>query len=245
MSMHFSVCPPFLILGHNGSGKSSTINCLSGVTVCTYGEAFLFGFNCKTEINSIRERMGVCSQFDFLYPSLTGAQHILLYATFRCVTPKQGLKAYVDEKLDLVDLGAAANLISSSYSGGMKRRLSVALATVGNKLDILFLDEPTTGLDPMSKRKVWDVIESYKKDRIVVLTSHSMEEVCCSLLFFRRIICLIRLVFCMGVKSRLKARLYSSRTAMETGIKFPFSTSLLLHLTLLWRNGSTRYSFEF
>jgi ABC-type Na+ transport system ATPase subunit NatA len=126
--------------GHNGSGKSSTINCFSGVTVPTYGDAFLFGFNCRTEINSIRERMGVCSQFDFLYPSLSGAQHILLLATFRSVTPKQGLKAYIAEKLDLVGLKADGDKAAGSYSGGMKRRLSVASATVGNKLDIIFLD---------------------------------------------------------------------------------------------------------
>jgi ABC-type multidrug transport system ATPase subunit len=130
--------------------------------------------------------MGVCAQFDFLYPSLSDAQHVLLYATFRGVAPKQGLKAYIAEKLDMVELGAAADQAAGSYSGGMKRRLSVALATVGNQLDIIFLDEPTTyvsnpltqnrGLDPLSKRKVWDVIESFKRDRIVVLTSHSMEE---------------------------------------------------------------------
>jgi ABC-type multidrug transport system ATPase subunit len=84
--------------------------------------------------------MGVCSQFDFLYPELSGAQHVLLYTTFRGVTPKEGIKAFIAEKLQMVDLKGAADQATVGYSGGMKRRLSLALATIGNQLDVLFLD---------------------------------------------------------------------------------------------------------
>lgn len=168
----------YSLLGQNGCGKTSTINCLTGVSSPTYGEAFIFGLNVKTNIDSIRNIIGVCSQQDMLYPALTGAQHIAFYARFRNVKipPGRSFKAYIQEKLEMVQLRESANLAVRGYSGGMKRRLSVALSTIGDDIKIIFLDEPTTGLDPLSKRKVWKIVESLKKDKIVLLTTHSMNE---------------------------------------------------------------------
>ena len=132
------------ILGHNGSGKTTTINCLSGVTTPTYGDAFLFGWDVKADMVSIRSVSGICSQFDLLYPKLTGAEHIKFYVRFRHVNlADQSLDQYVNEKLDLVQLTDAKDQQVHGYSGGMKRRLSVALSTIGNGLKIIFLDEPT------------------------------------------------------------------------------------------------------
>lgn len=131
----------YSILGHNGSGKTSTINCLSGVTNHTYGAAFIFGYDVKTEINAIRSRMGVCSQFDLLYPTLTGAQHVEFYARFRGVRLEgKSMSEYIADRLSLVELSEAGQRAVGGYSGGMKRRLSVALSTVGNDLEIIFLD---------------------------------------------------------------------------------------------------------
>ncbi|KAJ3393680.1 translational elongation factor EF-1 alpha [Lobulomyces angularis] len=167
----------YSILGHNGCGKTTTINMLSGVTSPTYGEAFLFGLNVKTDMNSIRLKMGTCAQDDLLYSSLTAAEHISFYARFRNVNlGNLSLKEYVEGKLSQVQLLEAAHQKVGGFSGGMMRRLSVILSTVGDDLSIIFLDEPTTGLDPVSKRGIWKVIEELKKDKIVVLTTHSMEE---------------------------------------------------------------------
>jgi ABC-type multidrug transport system ATPase subunit len=87
--------------------------------------------------------------------------------------PEDKIKSEVEERLQDVELLSAANLVSAAYSGGMKRRLSTAIALTGNP-QIVFLDEPTTGMDPVSRRQVWNLIERVKRDRVIVLTTHSM-----------------------------------------------------------------------
>ena len=135
------------ILGQNGSGKTTLINMLSGVTNPTYGEAFLFGLDVKEDMSQIRSISGICSQVDLFYPKLTAAEHVKLYVNFRHVNlGNQSLDQYVDEKLELVQLTDVKNQQVHGYSGGMKRRLSVALSTIGNDLKIIFLDEPTVFL---------------------------------------------------------------------------------------------------
>ena len=132
------------LLGHNGSGKTTTINILSGVTNPTYGNAFVFGYDVLTEINFIRSQMGVCSQFDLLYPRMTGAQHVAFYARFRNANLNGlSMELFVNTKLETVQLIEAKDQEVHGYSGGMKRRLSVALSTIGNDLKLIFLDEPT------------------------------------------------------------------------------------------------------
>ncbi len=100
---------------------------------------------------------------------------MLLTAAFKGIEWGPQLLASVDSVLNMVQLKERADQFARQYSGGMKRRLSVAMSTVGD-VEILFLDEPTTGLDPVSRRHVWDAINYMKKDRVVVLTTHNMEE---------------------------------------------------------------------
>eukprot|EP00743_Colponemidia_sp_Colp-15_P009682 GILK01010594.1.p1 GENE.GILK01010594.1~~GILK01010594.1.p1 ORF type:complete len:1785 (+),score=269.78 GILK01010594.1:74-5428(+) len=162
------------LLGHNGSGKSTMMNLLTGFTEPTHGHAFVFGEDLRTQTNDIQAKMGVCPQDDVLWDELSARQHLHLYGRFKGV-PWRHLKQQVDERLEDVALTENADNPAGSYSGGMRRRLSVAISSMGDP-QVIFLDEPTTGMDPISRRKVWLLIQKLKENRVVVLTTHSMEE---------------------------------------------------------------------
>ena len=163
-----------VLLGHNGAGKSTTINMLTGVLECDGGDATVFGRSIRHEMAQIRQVMGVCPQHDKLFARLTGREHLDLWARLKGV-PEERVSGEVAARLDDVLLVASADIFSSSYSGGMQRRLSIALALLGDP-KIVFLDEPTTGMDPVTRRQVWDMIMRAKRGRVILLTTHSMEE---------------------------------------------------------------------
>ncbi|CAG8573287.1 3953_t:CDS:2 [Acaulospora colombiana] len=162
------------LLGQNGAGKSTSINILSGATPATRGDALLYGFSLKTDMGSIRNIMGVCPQHDILFNDLTAREHIELYAGIKNIPPVE-IEKLVTERLAAVRLNKVANKPAGSYSGGMKRRLSMLISTIGDP-KIIFMDEPTTGMDPVNRRHVWSFIEKFKKGRVIILTTHSMEE---------------------------------------------------------------------
>ena len=186
----------FALLGQNGAGKSTTLNILSGLSPATYGDALVYGHSLKSQIHLIREMMGICPQHDILFAELTAREHINLYAGLKGV-PEADWSSIVEERLDAVKLLKVADNPVGSFSGGMKRRLSVVIATIGDP-KIVFLDgilaffsrvdrdsvslyfkpslEPTTGMDPVNRRYVWSFIEKFKKNRVIILTTHSMEE---------------------------------------------------------------------
>jgi ABC-type multidrug transport system ATPase subunit len=171
-SVNKSEC--FGLLGHNGAGKSTTINMLCGLFGPTSGNAIVNGHRLSDSMGEIHKVMGVCPQDNVLWNDLTAAEHLKFYARLRGVKPKD-LKRAVGTALASVNLHKWANVASGKFSGGMKRRLSVAIAIVGNPR-IVYLDEPSTGLDPASRRKLWGVISSAKANKAVLLTTHSMEE---------------------------------------------------------------------
>ncbi|PSC73682.1 ABC transporter A family member 2 [Micractinium conductrix] len=166
----------FCLLGPNGAGKTTTINCLTGVLPPSGGDALVYGESLGTPggMDRIRSLMGVCPQFDVLWGELTGLEHLRLYGEIKGL-PKGQVEQQVGELLAAVKLTSAGDQRTSAYSGGMRRRLSVAIALLGDPL-IVYLDEPTTGMDPISRRHVWDIIEASKPGRAIVLTTHSMEE---------------------------------------------------------------------
>ncbi|EFN57675.1 hypothetical protein CHLNCDRAFT_57211 [Chlorella variabilis] len=166
----------FCLLGPNGAGKTTTINCLTGVLPPSGGDALVYGESLSTPggMDRIRSLMGVCPQFDVLWGELTGQEHLHIYGRVKGL-PKAAVRRQAEELLDSVKLAAAARQRTAAYSGGMRRRLSVAIALLGDPL-VVYLDEPTTGMDPISRRHVWDIIESSKQGRAIVLTTHSMEE---------------------------------------------------------------------
>jgi ABC-type multidrug transport system ATPase subunit len=164
----------FGMLGPNGAGKTTTINMLCGMFLPTSGKADLYQKDLVDDIKQIQKVMGVCPQHDLLWGSLTGIEHLLFYGRLRGLSGKE-LDHEVRKGLADVSLTFAAKKASKTYSGGMKRRLSVACCLIG-KPKIVYLDEPSTGLDPASRRKLWDVIRRASKDCAMILTTHSMEE---------------------------------------------------------------------
>ncbi|CAN6442283.1 unnamed protein product [Victoria cruziana] len=164
----------FGLLGPNGSGKTTFINMVTGNLCPTSGTAFIDGLNIQTDMDKIYMRMGICPQYDLIWETLTGREHLLFYARLKNINgPK--LQQVVDRSLKTVNLFGVADRLAGTYSGGMKRRLSVAIALIGDP-QVVYLDEPTTGLDPDSRNYLWTVIKKAKESRAIILTTHSMEE---------------------------------------------------------------------
>ncbi|KAL9375204.1 hypothetical protein Peur_032083 [Populus x canadensis] len=166
----------FCLLGPNGAGKTTTINCLTGITPVTGGDALVYGHSVRSTVgmSGIRKIIGVCPQFDILWDALSGEEHLELFASIKGLPPAS-IKSVARESLAQVKLTESAKVRARSYSGGMRRRLSVAISLLGDP-KLIILDEPTTGMDPISRRHVWDIIQNTKKGRAIVLTTHSMEE---------------------------------------------------------------------
>jgi ABC-2 type transport system ATP-binding protein len=165
----------FGLLGPNGSGKTTTINCLTGLLKPTRGTIKVGGFDSETEISRVREVLGVSPQETAVYPYLTGRENVQLFGALYSV-PKEVLDARVDKMMEKVGLLEEAGRRAGKYSGGMKRRVSIAMALVHDPR-IILLDEPTVGMDPQSRRAVWDfIMELRDKGKTVVLTTHYMEE---------------------------------------------------------------------
>ncbi|EFC42636.1 predicted protein [Naegleria gruberi] len=169
----------FGLLGLNGAGKSTTISMLAGMFGPSSGTAFVCGKDIRYDMDSIHQVMGLTAQFDILYPDLSCEDHLLFYSRMKGVKIKHE-KEHVQSLLKQVGLDNETLKVrfspaSSSLSGGMKRRLSIAISLIGDP-KVILLDEPTTGLDPLSKRHLWDIILAQKKNRTVILTTHSMEE---------------------------------------------------------------------
>ncbi|KAI3423876.1 hypothetical protein D9Q98_009710 [Chlorella vulgaris] len=194
----------FCLLGPNGAGKSTTIGCLTGVLPLDGGEALVCGESIAAAggMDRVRPLMGVCPQFDVLWEQLTGAEHLLLFAAIKGL-PSSVRQGDAARLLEEVKLSEAGGVRAGSYSGGMKRRLSVAIALLGDP-QVVYLDEPTTGLDPLSRRHLWDLVDRAKRDRAIVLTTHSMEEA--DILGDRIGIMARGRLRCIGNSLRLKSR---------------------------------------
>ncbi|GFY96206.1 ATP-binding cassette A1 [Actinidia rufa] len=162
------------LLGHNGAGKSTTISMLVGLLPPTSGDALVFGKNILCDMDEIRKSLGVCPQNDILFPELTVKEHLEVFANLKGVT-EDSLERVVAEMIDEVGLADKVNTVVRALSGGMKRKLSLGIALIGNS-KVVILDEPTSGMDPYSMRLTWQLIKKIKKGRIILLTTHSMDE---------------------------------------------------------------------
>ncbi|KAL2515977.1 ABC transporter A family member 2 [Forsythia ovata] len=194
----------FCLLGPNGAGKTTAINCLTGITPVTSGDALIYGYSIRssTGMSNIRRTIGVCPQSDILWDALSGEEHLYLFASIKGLPPAS-IEAVVQKLLAEVKLTEAAKMRAGSYSGGMRRSLGVAIALIGEP-KLVILDEPTTGMDPITRRHVWDVIEEAKKGRAIILTTHSMEEA--DILSDRIGIMAKGRLRCIGTSIRLKSR---------------------------------------
>jgi ABC-2 type transport system ATP-binding protein len=166
----------FGFLGPNGAGKSTTIKILTTLLRKTSGSVTVAGHDLDREPEEIRKLIGVQSQETAVDGDLTGRENIVLQGHFQQL-PNAELKGRVDELLKLVELEAAADKRARNYSGGMKKRLDLATALV-HRPKLLFLDEPTTGLDPQSRAAIWAYLEKLNKEEgtTIFLTTQYMEE---------------------------------------------------------------------
>ncbi|XP_068649278.1 ABC transporter A family member 8-like [Aristolochia californica] len=164
------------ILGPNGAGKTSFINMMTGVTVPSSGAAFVQGLDIETRMNEVYSSIGVCPQHDLIWQTLTGREHLLFYGRLKNLKGHSLMHA-VEEALRSVYLfdKGTADKPAGTYSGGMKRRLSVAISLIGNPR-VVYMDEPSSGLDPASRKNLWKVVKQAKKGKAIILTTHSMEE---------------------------------------------------------------------
>jgi len=164
----------FVLLGHNGAGKTSTISMLTGLYPPTAGNIFVFDMDIRTNLDEIRQAMGICPQHDVLFDDLTVKEHLQLFATFKGVE-KSATKLEIKKLIQDLDLYEKRNYLAKNLSGGQKRRLSIAIAFIGGSKFIL-LDEPSSGMDTSARRRLWDMLKSYKHDRVILLTTHFMDE---------------------------------------------------------------------
>ena len=166
----------FGFLGPNGAGKSTTINTLCTIQEKTSGEMIINGFDVSTQMAQVRNNIGIVFQESTLDDKLTIEENLKLHCDFYNV-PKKEVKSRIDFVLDLVDLEQRRNSPVKNLSGGMKRRAEIARGLV-HFPKVLFLDEPTTGLDPQTRSNVWEYIYKLQKEKkiTIFLTTHYMEE---------------------------------------------------------------------
>ncbi len=165
----------FSLLGPNGAGKTTVVNILSTLISADDGQARIAGHDIATEAQAVRAAIGVTGQFSAVDGLITGEENMLLMADLHHLPRAEGRRVTADllERFDLVD---AARKPASTYSGGMRRRLDIAMTLVGSPR-IIFLDEPTTGLDPRSRHTMWQIIrELVSGGTTVFLTTQYLDE---------------------------------------------------------------------
>lgn len=164
------------VLGPNGAGKSTLISMLCTILIPTSGTAIVNGYDVAKEANNVRKSIGIVFQTRALDDILTGREHLEMHAALYGV-PHDIRQDRIDEVLDLIALGKKANEETKNYSGGMKRRLEIGRGLIHHP-KLLFLDEPTLGLDIQTRESIWNYIEELKNniDITILLTTHYLEE---------------------------------------------------------------------
>ena len=162
------------LLGHNGAGKTTTLSMLTGLFPPSGGDATINGRSILTDMDAIRESLGLCPQYNVLFDRLTVREHMQFFTTLKGV-PKSEAEVEINKLLTDMNLMMKADSQSSTLSGGMKRKLNCAIALVGGS-ETVILDEPTSGMDPYARRATWDVLQRYRGTKTMILTTHFMDE---------------------------------------------------------------------
>ena len=177
VSLGFEFGDWFALLGVNGAGKTTTFRMLTNEYVPTTGESFISGYNVKTQFSFARKQIGYCPQFDAIFNLMTVREHLEFYGRIKKI-PRNLIEPLIKAQLKSMNLEAYEKKLAGTLSGGNKRKLSVAMAMLWNP-PVVFLDEPSAGMDPKARRFMWDVISKILtrgKNSAVILTTHSMEE---------------------------------------------------------------------
>jgi len=165
----------FSLLGPNGAGKTTTVNVLTTLVKADSGAVRIAGHDVATETRAVRALIGVTGQFAAVDELLTGQENLQLMADLKRLGSGEGRRV-VRQLLERFDLAESAQKLVSTYSGGMRRKLDLAMTLVGSP-EIIFLDEPTTGLDPRSRRTMWDIVRQLVADGVTIfLTTQYLDE---------------------------------------------------------------------
>lgn len=215
----------FGLLGTNGAGKTSTFKVLTGEVIPNHGSALIAGFDVKKDMKTIGSLIGYCPQFDALLDNLTAREHLELYAAIKGI-PSDMREKLVENKLHQLNLKQYENVQAGTYSGGNKRKLSVAMALLGNP-PIILLDEPSSGMDPEARRFMWSIvsqISTQNKKSSVILTTHSMEEA--EALSSKLAIMVEGRIKCIGPVQQLKSK-YGKGFEIEVKVKLPTEAEMI------------------
>ena len=166
----------FALLGHNGAGKTTLISMLTGLYEATGGEAIYDDLNIllPENIDEFREKLGICPQHDVLFNSLTIREHLGMFATFKGV-PSNEVEKEINKVIKDFQLDSIQHIIAKNLSAGQRRKLSIAISLIGGS-EIIFLDEPSSGMDITSRRNLWEILKRQSENKIIILTTHYMEE---------------------------------------------------------------------
>uniref|UniRef100_A0A1I7TY24 ABC transporter domain-containing protein n=1 Tax=Caenorhabditis tropicalis TaxID=1561998 RepID=A0A1I7TY24_9PELO len=231
ISFHVNSKECFGLLGVNGAGKTSTFQMLTGENSISSGDAFVNGLSVKNEWREAGINVGYCPQYDAIIKEMSGEETLYMFARIRGI-PENEIPMKVNSVIHAIGIQMYANRQIKTYSGGNKRRLSLGIAIIGLP-DVLLLDEPTSGVDPKSRRIIWNILNRVRDiGTALVLTSHSMDE--CEALCTELAIMVYGRFRCYGscqhIKSRygtgytllirLKDQLDSERTKTEINEKF-------------------------
>uniref|UniRef100_A0A672GSV5 ATP-binding cassette, sub-family A (ABC1), member 12 n=1 Tax=Salarias fasciatus TaxID=181472 RepID=A0A672GSV5_SALFA len=156
------------LLGHNGAGKTTTMSLLTGLFAPSSGTIEVYGRDMQANIDKIRKELGVCMQYDVLFDHMTTKEHLLLYGQIKA-------PHWSPRELQETGMYAHRHKRVGTLSGGMKRKLSISIAFIGGSR-LVVLDEPTTGVDPCSRRSIWDIVIQHKKHRTIIMSTHHLDE---------------------------------------------------------------------
>ena len=162
----------FCLLGHNGAGKTTLIKMISGLENLDNGDISLNGISLINNKDYLYENIGLCTQEDLFFDDLTIEEHLIYMSGIK---GKKVNKEEINDLINKLDLNEKKYDLAKNLSGGQKRKLCIALALIGNS-KLVLLDEPTSGMDVIAKKQLWQFLEGYKKDKIIILTTHSLDE---------------------------------------------------------------------
>ncbi len=165
----------FALLGHSGAGKSTVVSVLSGTVRPTAGTASAFGADMFRTLESLKGDLGVCQEYDVFFEQLTVLENLEVFARLKNISSSIMLEAETHRLLEQFKLVSEQDKFPQALTPAMKRKLSLAIAFLGNPR-IIFLDEPTSGMDAVMRKEMWGILNLYKRDRILFLTTHYMDE---------------------------------------------------------------------
>lgn len=212
----------FGILGHNGAGKTTLIRTMIGALKSDYGNILYEGADLKSNLRAIHKKFGICSQNNIFFENLTVEENIIIFSKLK------NIDINLEEILEDVDLTVKRYSKVTKLSGGQKRKLCISLALMGNP-KYVFLDEPTTGLDPLSRRKIWEFLLKRKRDCVIFLTTHYMDEA--DILADRKLIMSKGKIRCLGTSVYLKNHFETTYSLnVETNAKNEVDSIITKHI---------------